>query len=177
MPHARLKALRVWAFRLLVIAMTLLSVGVIFLWVRSRSRIETWEWTWGSKACLVEYTSGVILIVGITRSEEKAWSVHQIQSFPRADPTHFQTVWRIVGVSPAGFAHYVSPSGRSRTVVVPFWFLFMLTAAIPAIGLGLGARAWWKRHTVLPGHCIQCGYDLRATPDRCPECGTAAGSP
>ena len=59
-----------------------------------------------------------------------------------------------------------------RTVVIPYWFLALLTVLLPALALRRMRR---KRRDLLRLElrlCSQCGYDLRATPDRCPECGT-----
>jgi hypothetical protein len=56
---------------------------------------------------------------------------------------------------------------------VPYWFLLMLFALGAAPGaLGILRRRRTARR-VSANQCVKCGYDLRATPDRCPECGTA----
>jgi hypothetical protein len=54
---------------------------------------------------------------------------------------------------------------------LPDWFLIGVTAMLPA------TRLWMlhcARRRTRRGACLACGYDLRATPDRCPECGTIA---
>jgi hypothetical protein len=56
-------------------------------------------------------------------------------------------------------------------VAIPYWFIVLLTAIPPALWFR-AARARRRRRAAQ--QCITCGYDLRATPDRCPECGTAA---
>jgi hypothetical protein len=59
---------------------------------------------------------------------------------------------------------------------IPYWPLVAVTAAGPVVWAVTGVRRWRTRRWRLAGNlCIACGFDLRATPDRCPECGTAAG--
>ena len=57
---------------------------------------------------------------------------------------------------------------HDHDVGLPYWLLLLLFAAAPTIR---AARAW---RGPLKGVCATCGYDLRATPDRCPECGTVS---
>jgi hypothetical protein len=58
---------------------------------------------------------------------------------------------------------------------VPHWFVGLLSAALPASRLYLILHRRRRRKRL--GLCPVCGYDLRATPDRCPECGQIARRP
>jgi hypothetical protein len=56
-----------------------------------------------------------------------------------------------------------------RLIVVPYWAPAVVFGVLPAIGLvrwvfGIGRYA--------KGMCRRCGYDLRASGEICPECGT-----
>ena len=95
------------------------------------------------------------------------------------------TSWRHVnvlrGVDPAGYArgdwanmYFVRGTRTTQIVVVPYWALAATTALLPT-----GWAAWHvarrrTRRRRTQSLCRSCGYDLRATPNKCPECGTIA---
>jgi len=51
---------------------------------------------------------------------------------------------------------------------VPLWLPLTLFVGVPVI---LMARERKRKRSTRAGLCLACGYDLRATPDRCPESG------
>lgn len=54
-----------------------------------------------------------------------------------------------------------------RAVAMPLWLVSVLLGACPIIWLYRRLRGHRE------GHCQRCGYDLRGSPGRCPECGDA----
>jgi len=56
-------------------------------------------------------------------------------------------------------------------LAVPLWLPVLLFAVPPLLYL---RRIMRRRRRLRVGLCPTCGYDLRATPTQCPECGTPA---
>ena len=134
----------------------LLCVAVCVLWVRSywRNDVTSYEpnpWELWSAS-----------------SRPSAVHLGHMDFFGEETGVSGQTGWQFFGFGWASGAYGVR---RVQVLVVPDWSLALATALVP-VGW-LYARSWLRRG-LRPGHCRRCGYDLRATPGRCPECGAAA---
>jgi len=72
-----------------------------------------------------------------------------------------------------GFVYDSTPYllGEWRAYRIPYWALVAAACVLPALQLVAAVRRRRRRRS---GRCLVCGYDLRATPERCPECGTVA---
>lgn len=79
--------------------------------------------------------------------------------------------WRSGAISrgpitrPAGVMS--TPLVPYRTVSMPGYYAVVVLLALPTASVIVRLRRSRRKE----GTCPVCGYDLRATPDRCPECG------
>ena len=99
------------------------------------------------------------------RTQETHWAFGGFA----AQSVYAQRVQRIVSL--AGGSRLVpeeSPSLYARRFILPMWSVLAVSAVVPALWWGRRIRRWRRR---AKGLCISCGYDLRGSPSRCPECG------
>lgn len=71
------------------------------------------------------------------------------------------------GLWPTATVEY---AGVDRTSV--FFFFAFCALVVFVVYLVLPRKSALERHRLRSGQCRKCGYDLRASTGRCPECGT-----
>jgi hypothetical protein len=78
--------------------------------------------------------------------------------------------WNFLGFGGESFRLVDDLGGYGRGMewdyFIPYWAIVLVSAVLPVYAI---AR---RRPRKRAGFCSQCGYDLRASAERCPECGT-----
>jgi hypothetical protein len=120
---------------------------------------------------LALFTNHVPVVVSVPYVFTQGWNFLTRPSHPMDKPSY--TLGSLPGarsfsVLGLGYIDNVPPPRSARIFYVPHWFAALLFTIFPAIRLRSIHRT---RRLNRAGLCERCGYDLRATPDRCPECG------
>jgi len=171
-------------FRILTSAATVLSlvlcVATMAACVRSyRASDEVWSRPTPRLLLRIDTHYGGFATAFITSKIARDFRVPDRVAWEHAPRSYVQWGGEVYGVrssSRFGFAfkHLENNSSATRQLACPYWFIMLLTAILPAARLAGGRRRRRARRLRMgAGLCQHCGYDCRATPERCPECGTA----
>lgn len=135
------------------------------LWVRSTFVADHLKWRLRDQWQITSNWGTLFLF----RHENEVFSIQSSYGRTRAQPLGSSSPGRrLLGFY---YDHDVGTASPSITTVlgVPFWFLIGLGIVPLAVAFVRFRRDQAIRRL---GLCQKCGYDLRATKDRCPECGT-----
>jgi len=183
-----MKRARRTIIRLLIGMSLIFCVAAAVLWVRSNRVADRIEWTPHQPG------SGVVgtIVKFSSCGGAMDFEVHTLCVDAPVDPATVRDKWEYRQTAP-GFTWETEPPWITRLswfdffwlddrgvrddprlsdhkffVATPYWAIIALSLLLPT---GWAALHLWKRKRHPEGHCRKCGYDLRATPDRCPECG------
>jgi len=153
--------------------------ALLALWVDSYSHQIWVEWTRKERGMVALSQAGkigVAIDVGTLRLVETT-AVHgpilRGARVPRKSDILLRDgilPWSVLGL---GFGHFGILSGGNQWIIfIPHWLLCLIASVPLAAWFYIRQKIHRRRQSrIAAGLCAQCGYDLRASPERCPECG------
>lgn len=160
--------------------MLLLTVAASALWVISYFAPGEAHYLWPQNA-----SEGGFSVVTATTTTSFAYADGRIAlgslTLDRSSPTTLATktaqfmlperyATGTTFLNHVGFS-YRSTEGYSWGLAFPFWMVHLLTLPLLAIWFKRNIRHQKRNARRGEGLCLACGYDLRGSEDRCPECG------
>ena len=172
-----MRQVRPWMFNGLAAVSALLFVATCVLWVRKAATIDSValsknQWTFS----IDSHREGISFVGIWTRWEApQPWRLSFGHNFAEVMYENAPFRWRALGFGRQRMS-FVFERGDVAPVLVlnawtaPHWSACTFFALMPLFGIvsRLRRRRFSKKSVL----CPHCGYDLRATPDRCPECGS-----
>jgi hypothetical protein len=168
------KRFRRWLFSGLLLISSVLCITTICFWIRSVNS-DLVSWYQKPRDLEIRSDRGLLQIVYGTLSSQNyppaaGWKM-SLWPFQLEDFYDFS----LGQGTTLGFGYerwQMNRSGLigdSRIVTFPFWLPTLFFSLLPALSATRSIRRKYSERS--DGKCSNCGYDLRATPDQCPECG------
>jgi hypothetical protein len=159
-------------FTVLTALSLLLCVSVTTSGLRSMFVCDQWTWQMDNRAAYqVRSAYGEVYVYGLDRGLAEVGTFnHATLELPTTHTLYGGKRRRLPVWSGRGeFTPHLRGPAPHAVLIVDHWFAAAVTGALPLVWCVRRRRAYlrWK-----VGRCFCCGYDLRATPGRCPECGT-----
>jgi hypothetical protein len=147
-------------FNLATAVSLMLCAAIIVLWVRSYRSLNSLSAADGINFTHTDPLYWIISRPGhaiLCRQTGHDWSGHELHGF------HF------IGVR---FGGLQAPDGSMLwNLELPYWLLTASALLLPVVRAEIWRRERMRLRRRNLGQCPSCGYDLRATSERCPECG------
>ena len=172
-----LKRLQRIAWTSLTAISVLLGAATVWLWVRSYGRIDRFDYV-RAPACYTLNSARGHFDIELDNNAGFAIPEQGLTWTPWSGPQGARDECMVIltvghrfpmRMQFLGFT-WGPPRGSQYVVTGAFWPLVLAAAMLPAWRLVSYGRHLIHRRG-RKGLCLECGYDLRATPDRCPECG------
>jgi hypothetical protein len=189
-----------WTFSGLTAGSLVLFIAAIGFWIRSYWVSDTFaildfsSWQFDSLAGILDFCHSTVFR-GTFANPQNLNGTIQAGPATRESPALFfqHGVWgpirppsswsdKLFQILPSAQTYvYLDRSGqqipmvsRGKIIEVKAWLVVILAAVLPAARGAVFVKGMHRRRLARRGICLHCGYDLRATPQRCPECGTMA---